>query len=242
VLHHLNPSDIQLAELYDATINSDYGLWVDVGKAVRILIKYGLTLTPTKWRALLNKAIKSGYLELVKLSLEYVDPNTKTNQALTLAIDSGGTAILQLVMSDPRVNIDKLDSKLLKSIYYRLVSKSEPMSEGTERVDEPYYRSNLVLTAKDLHHQILRFMTLKKPSRVQLLEYLISLDARELSQAAASVLESTRPYSKRIAAYRALLISLLYPSLTMKDALDSLRAEGYEESSIGLSSQLIKLI
>ncbi|CAH6421577.1 Hypothetical protein POVR2_LOCUS397 [uncultured virus] len=233
LLHYRPPSASRLLKIFKELVSKRACL----GKMIAVLVQHGLTLLPVKWRALLNSGIQRTDVELIRLALEHIDMNSKMwselgsetsrlskrDQAITLAVKAvrqstnadlhkSSMQVLRLLLNDSGVDIDNLGTALAEQV------------------------------VKLLHAEILAFAHSQQPTRVQFMNYLLSLHWRELALAASSVLDTTEPYSMTVAPYRALFISLLYPTLTLEEARAALEIEGYDDETLELSMKLIKSI
>ncbi|CAH6421237.1 Hypothetical protein POVR2_LOCUS317, partial [uncultured virus] len=88
---------------------------------------------------------------------------------------------------------------------------------------------------------ILRQFIFKAVTKKSLMDWLIELKPKQVSLAAATVLDSSLTYSDEIAPIRALLISMLYPKMTLGEATAALRREGYRGEVLTKTAGLLGL-
>ena len=206
---------------------------------LRVLLKHGMTLTQPEWKSYLMQAIDARGEDGILLALEHTNPDTPKNQALLRAVQTGAIPtrvlladarvdpnknLLQLVLkSSPlddiellltkhsKVNIDKLSTEVLEALCWRL----------DEQLDCEHF-----VNPSDKYWMLARYILLKQATRLQIVQYMIRLKSRDVSAAAASVLDSALPYSNTAAPFRALLIYLLYPTMSIEESES--RSEGTE--------------
>ncbi|CAH6420435.1 Hypothetical protein POVR2_LOCUS158 [uncultured virus] len=224
-------------------------------QVMRLLLAKGLQVTAGEWRKILNDALKNSSddeLSLIKLALEHISPVTKTNQALVLAAHEKER--LQIIMSDKRVdillNLDSVINNLNPDTVYIFLQDDridlakltgKQLAELGNTMPYDYRPSYEVLASETTYFEILRYIVFKQPSALKLAKWMIALRDQDVAQAAAVVLDSTLSYSDTVAPIRALLICLLYPTLSLDENIQALVAEGYASETLKLSTTLIKI-
>jgi hypothetical protein len=114
-----------------------------------------------------------------------------------------------------------------------------------EQVKQLYMGNDADLLARmqnsDLIAQILRFIVLKQPTDRELLDWMISLKDKDIMLAARLVLgsESGLDVSSTVNIVRGLLLSLLYPTMTLDEVIDLLYDDGYSRGEIDETAMLI---
>lgn len=95
-----------------ATINNDY---CGHAKALEILLQRGEYKNTHEFY--LHMAVKYGYIEAVKLLLQYldVDPTIEDGMILRIASHNGYTEIVRLLLDDPRIDSNDNDNMALRN-------------------------------------------------------------------------------------------------------------------------------
>ncbi|CAH6419557.1 Hypothetical protein POVR2_LOCUS62 [uncultured virus] len=222
----------------------------------RVLLRYGLRVYPAQWRSVLKVAIEEDRPVLLKFMLEYTNPDTKTNQALSWAIASGNARSLEILLADPRVDPTKNLSKLVDSqrhLVKQLLASAQidvdvhldsaALTSIWKRWYQPVITIEELLQPSSMYWRLVRFMTIKMPNASLVLDYLIGyLSDKHVTEAITSVLYKDSKYSTDSAAFRALVIYLLYPTLSLEESEMYLRADGYTDLELDKSNVLIKLL
>ncbi|CAH6421412.1 Hypothetical protein POVR2_LOCUS381 [uncultured virus] len=129
------------------------------------------------------------------------------------------------LLHDPRVRIaDMTDAALDKMLTCLSVDRDV---EPTE------------IASYSIYTRLSNYILYGSPTAIHLLEWMVALRNPDIARAAASVLDSKLSYSQHVAPIRALLISLLYPQLSLLDAVRALIAEGYRAAALVQSIVLL---
>lgn len=73
----------------------------------------------------------------------------------------------------------------------------------------------------------------------ELMDWMIGLDNETIAETAASILDSSLGYGSGAASVRALLLAMLYPTLTLEGLVDHITEEGYTNEEISDSIELV---
>ena len=148
-------------------------------------------------------------------------------------IDLSNDRLDEIVLSQ-NVSIEKLDWKLIRLLTWRLQDYLADRIEGyllAEELDSSMQDVGYALEASDLYAHTLRYLVLKRPSYIQLLDWMISRRDPRLVEAARCVVDNTLPrgnalsYSESVEPYRALLLCIAYPNVSVKQLRADLLAE-----------------
>ncbi|CAH6419511.1 Hypothetical protein POVR2_LOCUS13 [uncultured virus] len=188
--------------------------------------------------------------ELFKLLLTdpRVDPVAMLPRILASMNKHTTDAMIKILVSSPRFAIQQRTKKevdmLLDAIsVYSKQNTLEGYRIGVFRAGE----SNLdpkIASGKTLHSQIVRYIVLAQPTAAELLDWLIGLHDRTVATAASLVLDRDEKLglgadSAIMQPIRALLLALLYPTVTLQEHIALLQADGYTKTAIVQSAALI---
>lgn len=146
-------------------------------------------------------------LELI-VSDSRVDIQYKLLDLIKIVVDlapiSHRDTCFKILLSDERVDVEKLSSSQFQSILDVLETPIE---------------TRAVLEEEGAEALLLRYIVIKRPTSVQLLDWMIDSKCVEFTQAADLVLKSQTTSNKTVEPVRALLDSLLYPSMLTVEIL-----------------------
>lgn len=103
----------------------------------------------------------------------------------------------------------------------------------------------LVTSSKELYAKVVRYIVLAQPTGKELIAWIISLRNKTMKTAAEIILDSDRnplgsgSSAGAIQRIRALLLYLLYPTMTLKEQIHFLKEDGYSKEAIEDSAGLI---
>ncbi|CAH6421550.1 Hypothetical protein POVR2_LOCUS388 [uncultured virus] len=156
----------------------------------------------------------------------FEDPRSHPESILSSLVQAAEQArhsskLIRLVVLDPRIRVEEIDDQSALIILKHLPTKDNAMIDQAKPV---------ILDKKSTISRILRQIVFKRPTAIELLDWMIAQHDPDIATAAASVLDSKLVYSRTVAPIRALLLSLLYPTLSLEQAIASLFNEDYIDS------------
>jgi hypothetical protein len=96
-----------------------------------------------------------------------------------------------------------------------------------------------VLERDGMYSMILRVILIKQPSGSQLLDWMVGMRDKKLSLAAESVISDSECSDLELLPIRALILSILYPTLSVQDLVTDLRTEGANPDTIARAARLV---
>lgn len=102
-----------------------------------------------------------------------------------------------------------------------------------------------VLEKGDTYSLLLKYILVKGPTPRELMSWMLSLKNADLIEAARLIIydesngRDEEEVPSRLVPIRALMLSMLYPTLSLEDAMEELRNEGASEEDVALSYGLI---
>lgn len=152
-----------------------------------------------------------------------IDPNKNLSVLIYEAREYVPSATVIALARHPRTNIDRLDAQALSIVLSSL--ESEELWPLT---------SDVFLSPTDVYSKLVRFVYVKHPSAIVMLQYIENnfLDEPEVREALSSTLNSKAHYSPTAAPIRALLLYIIYPDMTMTEHLEHLKNDGYTEDEV----------
>ncbi|CAH6421290.1 Hypothetical protein POVR2_LOCUS335 [uncultured virus] len=181
---------------------------------------------------------------------------------LNHAVSKDRTALI--ILDCPRVRIERLTSREVRMLvpavwsrsrdkidgYYlaaRLVSGSGLVKDDNQRLDDQIER-------KDIYSLVLRFILFRSPTASELVDWMIELGDRSIAlrdeidlipqswQQLATAAESVmghRQVEDHLLPLRALMLSMLHPTLSVQELICDLRLEGARSDSLLRSIRLV---
>lgn len=159
-------------------------------------------------------------------------------------------SVADILIRDPRVDIERLDRPTLHLVFWSLqthiADRIEGLQKGREMVGstrlDKEQLGELLELKDDIYAKLLRFITLKRPSNEQLVDWMTAqtgVDRETFAFAAGDVLDDVIEPDETITPIWALLRIALYPSLTPTRLVNRLRESGVEQELITRSAQLV---
>lgn len=232
---------------------------------IRALLNNGLQLLEKEWKSLLCNAIKRDNKNIIALTLEHHDPSTSNNEALFWTIQSGTWESFEMILEDPRVQIDEsLLSRIVQKMrgdrhceYACALLRSDKIDVDTlsDHILNTFY--NLLARGTDYpreefvspssaYWKVRRFMYTREPDSETTLQYIRDclLHEREVKEALACVLSGSenRRASPSASVFRGLFLFLIYDKMTRETSARYLREDGYSDRQIHEVDTLIDLL
>lgn len=153
--------------------------------------------------------------------------------------------MIQTLAENKRVDVAALKLSTLRSLLWGLGSLIEDKIEGYIAASALVGRR---ITRREMGESIernttrsilLRYILLKQPTNAELVQRMIEQKNRELIRAAANVVSDEIGRDMSIVALEALMLSMLYPTLNLRDLISDLRAEGVKREELASSASLV---
>lgn len=136
------------------------------------------------------------------------------------------------LMRDERVKVQDLPRDLALSLF-RMVEqadfKNPNLREQIGRggtAGEQFAADSSSVAGDDVISLVHREMVLKRPSKPELIDWMISLDDPDLEQASADIIDSIEWVPERLIPLNCLLLAMLYPTLARQEQLGQLATSG----------------
>jgi hypothetical protein len=149
---------------------------------------------------------------------------------------------IYVLFNDDRIRTEELSPTMIQRLYNKLDSYGvSPLYRYREATGSFLSASDIIGT--DTYSLLLRELVLAHPSKRKLIDWMLRVNSKDIRMAVASVLDKNIAYSDSIAPIRALMISLLYPTLSnLDEQLEYLKEEGYSKQALIKSAGLLSLI
>ncbi|CAH6421231.1 Hypothetical protein POVR2_LOCUS315 [uncultured virus] len=183
----------------------------------------------------------------LKSILLRTSPELDVSELLQRAVSfkSRDHAVINTLVLDDRMRVEKmpqgLPSLVFATVSIGMISNLYEYELGTGLGRRQRSLVARDLEGNDLYAIVLRQLVFKSVTRTSLLSWLIDLRSRDAALAAEAVLDRSIPYSPSIAPIRALLISMLYPRMGLREAITALSREGYREEVLAKTGGLLGL-
>lgn len=167
------------------------------------------------WEQLLNVNIDRISDKALKRVLPHIklDSNATIEQLVDLMKGSRNRHsqdLIRALIRDPRARTETFSRDFTTKLYYLLVSGPGRPTDARGGI-----------TGYDVYSLILREMVLKRPSALELVNWMIELNWPELALVASSVLRG-KSCPEELVSMRCLMLAMLYPTLTAQEQLDQL--------------------
>jgi hypothetical protein len=150
-----------------------------------------------------------------------------------------------LLVRDSRVRTELLDSSTIRVIMWILSDftrdKEDGFNRGNDLVGAELELDELEAIIEDgidIYSDVLRHLFIKRPNAYELLDWMIEMNDPSLREAARCVARNimTRKCSSPL---RSLLLSIVYPTLSLQELITCLRDEGISRENLILSARLV---
>ena len=150
--------------------------------------------------------------------------------------------IANLLVRDKRVDIEKkINTSVLRFLTWSLTGHIEDRLRGFEIGSEMAGRKVQRWNIGELLEEniLLRYIILKRPSDVELLDWMIERRTKSFATAARRVMRDELDLDSDLVPIEALLLSILHPTLSLQDLIADLRDEGVSEDDVVRCAQLV---
>lgn len=226
------------------TLNIDM---VGRGQGKLELLRYLLTkISPASEKnQALKTAVKAGDANAITLLLDdrRLDPNVNLLDVLQPRKRAPKPGAIDIVVRHPRVLVERMSPGLVSWLVHDTWNLNiRDRFYGAEKAAARVGGSNVSahLNGTDLYSILLRYIVLKHPSAVELMDWMIARDERQFTTAARLALPGARDEhgTGEVEAYRALLSCLLYPHVSFEEWIARLSSE-VNQNTLILCAQLL---
>ncbi|CAH6419871.1 Hypothetical protein POVR2_LOCUS108 [uncultured virus] len=252
ILKYWKPSETQMIDLFNRAFREKRPSILMVLDEVSPKLK-----GKTMYNSLLTWSIKldSSQDKLVRYLLTKADPAARDNQALKTAIREHKTDIVQILLADERVRLDKIAELLElannKPKIVELLLDSDKLDVTKLQKDEVELMASLValpsrkkrryqledLQGKSLSSLVFKYILIKRPNASKLLDWMISLNNKQLAWLADKTLDNQIVLEGDLVAVQALMLYLLRREA--RSTIDELREYGVREEDLERASRLV---
>ena len=174
-------------------------------------------------------------------------PEAILDRLLSAVSDPGNYIVVKDIIQDSRIKTEEMEPAVVQMAHNVLMDQRTLSSLRYCRALEACPMAMRGVTARDLSEQtayalIARQILFKQPKTdVGLMDWMISLDNPTLTASAESLLIETGDHNTEVLAIRALLLAMLYPSLSQRDLIDHLKRGEYGQEALKRSATLLIL-
>jgi hypothetical protein len=149
---------------------------------------------------------------------------------------------------DSRIKTEDLEPYVVRSIFDSLLvtlshghmqDAMDGYRLGTEISGYSGALTADTISGTDAYSLVLRQMVFKRPKKEELMDWMLDMKLEDVIQAAACVLDDKLRYSDGVAPLRALLLSILYPSMNLEESIMKLGEDGYRGRVLHRSGGLL---
>lgn len=130
------------------------------------------------------------------------------------------TTLVQIILADPRVRTEDMDTETVTKIAQLLRVHSDP------------------IVGNDIYSLVIRELVFKQPDDVDLVDWMMRLNRSELAEAATAVLDGA-PVPESLVPMRSLMLAMLYPTLTRQEQLRQLKDAGASSDTLAKTDRLL---
>lgn len=153
---------------------------------------------------------------------------------------------LRLLLLDSRIRVEEMSAEVVESLYLALKKDSVFLNNvelgyrlGTTIVQQYSRLTEQNLEGDDTCSLVLRQLILKRSKRSELMKWVLEVRREELIEAANHILAATVPNTYCVCVLRAMLLSMLYPTMDLREAIQLLKEDGYEGNTLADSAGLL---
>ncbi|CAH6421234.1 Hypothetical protein POVR2_LOCUS316 [uncultured virus] len=216
------------------------------------IAEYIESIVDIHWNELLDEAIQY-YPDAIVSILARPDFSVNIYNLLDRMTKSRPSKVIWTILRDDTIRVENMPRGLASRLFEGLLL-SDCLRIGTLSLKLAAYREGTghgrglqdlkssYLEGQQATSIILRQLMFKQVTKKSLLDWLIGLKSKQVSLAAAAVLDRSLVYvDNEIAPIRALLISMLYPKMTLVQAIAALYGEGYRGEVLARTGGLLGL-
>jgi hypothetical protein len=150
-----------------------------------------------------------------------------------------------LLIRDSRVKTEEFSVSTVRVALWILSDLVQDSEQGFNIANdlvgselEINYLQSTLEKGDDIFSQVLRHLLFKRPAARELMKWMMGMNNRALKVAAHCVVRGVIT-CKCVMPLRALMLSMLHPTLSLRALIDDLRVEGTIESDVVLSARLV---
>lgn len=181
-------------------------------------------------------------LILLVLSGVNSDPSRHLDQILDMIRDDHSPALTYILLSDPRIRIEKLTRDQVIKIYNttRLSQASSLHAIAASMHASQEIADNVIrflgvgepLLSNDSYSLTLREMLFKKPSKLALADWMTEIHDPGLITASLSVVDDRQTCPEELVPLQRLMFAMLYPDYTALQQLREVKSQGHTAETI----------
>lgn len=166
-----------------------------------------------------------------------VDPTAIINQLLNAT--QGQSDMVDTLILSPRLLVEDLNEDTLRWIVGSWIDSVRDRMNGLVQASGSDLSVLSLLSGDDLHSLLLRLLIVKRPTKQELMKWMLEKKDKRLITSAQLVLRDEISSDSELVPIQALMLCLLYPGNTYSEQVSSLVASGLTEDELRLSKQLL---